>query len=260
MEWKKAKWLIISLLLAVNIFLGFNIAYKYTRAISSEKNSLLYALSTADTSFGFSEELFASLPRYLYSYTGVRDIDAESNIANNILHGDIQSSEAGGVFSYSNANIERIYFRRGGSIAGIVSFDEKINIINIIAEYAKDSGLNASVNSGQISFMYQGIPISNAYCTETVYGEHTSISGLVPISSGWQRENKGRSRGEMVLALKNIITDNSLGSLSSVQAVYYTEASGGKTLLLTPAWQVQCKNGSFTVSLIDKSLLESSFK
>ena len=80
------------------------------------------------------------------------------------------------------------------------------------------------------------------------------------MSRGWQREQKSRSRAEMVLALKNIIEEYSLGALKDAKAVYYAEARGSDTHLLTPAWQVECEQGSFTVSLIDKGVLEISVK
>ena len=53
MEWKKAKWLIIAMLLAVNIVLGVNIAYRYTRALSAELDSLRAAAEIAPESYGF---------------------------------------------------------------------------------------------------------------------------------------------------------------------------------------------------------------
>ena len=54
MEWKKAKWLIIALLLAVNLFLGLNIAYKYTRALKSEADSLRAAIADYETRRGMA--------------------------------------------------------------------------------------------------------------------------------------------------------------------------------------------------------------
>ncbi|MBR4303813.1 MAG: hypothetical protein IKT81_00640 [Clostridia bacterium] len=259
MEWKKAKWLIIAMLLAVNIVLAVNIAYRYTRALGAELDSLRAAVEIAPESYGFEAALFEQLPRYLYEYTGSRDLPAEAAVASAIVHGECKSTdEGGGVFIYNSPGVERVLFRRGGNITGIVSSDENIIISDVIVAAAQKSGLQTLGEGDEVEFYYDGTPISNAYYSHTVYGEHTSLTGIVPFSTGWARGEKGRSRGEMVLVLKNIIEDHGLGAIKSVKAVYFAESVDSKTHLLTPAWQVECQNGGFTVSIMDKSVLELS--
>ncbi|MBQ2865216.1 MAG: hypothetical protein IJE90_01685 [Clostridia bacterium] len=261
MEWKKAKWLIIALLLAVNIVLGINIATRYTRALSRELDSLRAAVEIAPESYGFDFETFAQLPRYMYSCRGTRDLLAESYIASSIVHGTAGSTdEGGGIYIYNSPGIERVVFRRGGNMAGIVTFDQNINIPEVIIESARLSGLDTEGTGDELAFYYDEYPVSNAYYSQTVYGEYTSLTGVVPLADSWTRQERGRSRGEMVLVLKNIMEEHSLGSLLGVKAVYFAEASDSATHLLTPAWQVECTGGSFVVSLIDKSLLETDFK
>ena len=259
MEWTKAKWLILLMLLAVKIVLGVNLAFRYTQALSAELDSLRAAVQIAPESYQFSAELFEQLPRYLYSYTGSRDIPAEAEVASSIVHGECQSTdEGGGVFIYNSPGVERVLFRRGGSITGIVSSDENIIISEVMVAAAHKAGLSTAGDGDDMQFCYNGTLISNAYYSNTVYGEYTSLMGIIPFSSSWARGEKSRSRGEMVLVLKNIIEEHSLGALDKVSAVYFAESQDSKTHLLTPAWQVQCQNGSFTVSIIDKRVLELS--
>ena len=260
MEWKKAKWLIIALLLAVNIFLAVNIAYKYTRALRSESDTLRAAVEIAPAEYGFTYELFESLPRYLYSYTGERDMDAEAAFAAAVFHGESQCTDSGGgVFIYNSPGVERVEYRRGGNVTGIVSSDENVDIPAVIIASAHASGLTTAEGE-KTEFYFDATQVSNAYYSQTVYGEHTSLTGLVPLSRSWARDQKSRSRGEMVLALKNIIEEYSMGALMDAKAVYYAEALNSSTHLLTPAWQVECENGFFTVSLIDKGVLETEMK
>ena len=260
MEWKKAKWLIIALLLAVNLFLGLNIAYKYTRALKSEADSLRAAIAIAPAGYGFSAEMFESLPRYLYSYTGERDMEAEAAFAAAVFHGESQCTDSGGgVFIYNSPGVERVEYRRGGNVTGIVSSDENVDIPAVIIGAAHASGLTTA-GEEETEFYFDGTLVSNAYYSQTVYGEHTSLTGLVPLSRDWARDQKSRSRGEMVLVLKNVIEAYSLGAVMDAKAVYYAEALGGSTHLLTPAWQVECQNGFVTVSLIDKGVLETVMK
>ena len=260
MEWKKVKWLIIALLLAVNIFLGISIAFKYTRAIRSEKESLTAAVELAKASLGFTVDKFAHLPRYLYSYTGERDMAAEAETARSIVHGDIQCTEAGGgVFIYNSPGTERVVFRRGGSVEGIVSADFEVNITQCITRAAQNSGLETKTENGQLSFYFLGRPISNGFLSQDLFGEYVSLTATVPLSSDWQRQQKCRSRGEMVLALRNISEQYELGELIKVEAVYYAEARAGTVLELIPAWQAECSGGTVTVSLVDKTLLQSDF-
>ena len=259
MEWKKAKWLIIAMLLAVNIVLGVNIAYRYTQALGAELDSLRAAAEIAPESYGFEAAMFEQLPRYLYEYTGSRDLPAEAAVAGAIVHGECRSTdEGGGVFIYHSPGVERVLFRRGGSITGIVSSDENIVISDVIVASAQKSGLTTAGAGDEVQFSYDGTLISNAYCSSTVYGEHTSLTGIIPLSTGWTRGEKSRSRGEMVLVLKNIIEEHSLGAVKTVKAVYFAESIDSQTHLLTPAWQVECHSGSFTVSIMDKRVLELS--
>lgn len=259
MEWKKVKWLIIALLLAVNIFLGISIAYKYSRAIRAEIESMQAAVAIVPPSFGFSESKFSHLPRYLYSYTGERNRDIEQDTAQSMMHGKAALTDAGGgVLIYNSPSVERVVFRRGGSIAGIIKTDADVSIQSCITAAAESSDLETKEIEGTTVFCFDGIIISNAFLTYEVYGEYTSLTATLPLSSDWLRDQKSRSRGEMIIALRNIVEQNGLGELISVEAIYYTEAAGGMVLKLIPAWRAECTNGSITVSLIDKTVLESS--
>ena len=117
MEWKKVKWLIIALLLAVNIFLGINIAIRYSAALNHEKQDVRRAISLTEDSLGFKYEHFKDLPRYLYSFVGVRDVSAEEAFALTLLgeNGKLEAS-GGGVYTYTLPTKESFIFRRSGSV------------------------------------------------------------------------------------------------------------------------------------------------
>ena len=255
MEWKKVKWLIITLLLAVNIFLGINIAIRYTTSINHEKNDLKTALSLAPRDAGFSMDKFEKLPRYLYSFYGKRDLTAEIKLAK-LLMGENSNTEkmGGGVYLYSLVTKERLIFRRGGAIEGIIPSPKKTpeSLFNGFFE-AED--VTFERKDQVYSFSYDEVEISNASLSYITAGNYMSVTGILPLSQSWEKAEKSRSRSEMVMALSQAVSDNEMGNLISVKVVYFLESNGVSDLRLTPAWLAECDKGNITVSMSDKSVL-----
>ena len=255
MEWKKVKWLIIALLLAVNIFLGINIAVRYTTAVTHEKADLLSALTLVDDGLDFTFGQFNDLPRYLYSFFGTRNLEAEESLCEKLMGQGFDSQEmGGGVYLYSLPSMERLIFRRGCALEGIVPAPKE-DAATLLADFFDGYKLTFSQNGETFSFSYENTPISNASVSYLVSGDYLSLSGRLPLAEKWEKQEKSRSRSEMVLALAQAMTDNEMGSLVKIQAVYFIESEGISDLNLTPAWHAQCTGGNITVSMMDKSVL-----
>ncbi len=255
MEWKKTKWLIIVLLLAVNIFLGINIALRYSTALNHEKQDLQRAIGLTEESLGFKYEHFKSLPRYLYSFSGVRDIAAEEEFATTFLveSGNVDAI-GGGVYTYVLPTKERMIFRRGGSFEGIVPTPAK-DPAEVISEVLKKQDFALSSTEQSIALEFEGTLIYNATLEYMVAGTYMSVSGRLPLCDEWEKTEKSRSRGEMTLALAQAMTENNMGNLESVSAVYFIESDGASDLILTPAWAARCSGGKIIISIADKSVL-----
>ena len=255
MEWKKVKWLIIALLLAVNVFLGINIAIKYSSALKYEKQDLQRAVGLADDSLGFKLSHFKNLPRYLYSFYGDRDITAEGIFAVTLLgdKGKLETS-GGGVYTYVLPTKERFIFRRGGNLEGIVPLGTE-EPGSVIKEAMKKQSFDSVETDNGFTLKYNGTNIYNGGLEYTISGTYVLISGNLPICYKWEKAEKSRSRGEIVLALAQAISDNKVGKLESVSAVYYLQSDGAKGLRLTPAWVAQCSGGKIIISMWDKSVL-----
>lgn len=255
MEWKKVKWLIIALLLAVNIFLGINIAVRYTTAVTHEKADLLSALTLVDANLNFTFGQFNDLPRYLYSFFGTRDLEAEESFGTIFMGQEFDyKMMGGGVYLYSLPTKEKLIFRRGGALEGIIPAPQD-DATKVLSDFF-DSHNMTFVNDGkEFTFSYENTPISNASVSYLVTGDYLSLNGRIPLAEEWKKQEKSRSRSEMVLALAQAMTDNEMGSLVSVEAVYFIESKGVSDLNLTPAWHAQCTGGNITVSMMDKSVL-----
>ena len=255
MEWKKVKWLIIALLLAVNIFLGINIAIRYSAALNHEKQDLRRAISLTEDSLGFKYEYFKDLPRYLYSFSGVRDISAEEAFALTLLgeNGKLEAS-GGGVYTYVLPSKERFIFRRSGSVEGIVPAPAE-DPAEFISEALKNQDFDIVKAERGIKLEFDGSLIYNAALEYTVAGTYMSVSGRLPLCDEWEKTQKSRSRGEMVLALAQAVTANNMGNLQSVSAVYFIESDNANELRLTPSWVAQCSGGKIVISIADKSVL-----
>jgi len=256
MEWKKVKWVIIFLLIAVDLFLAANIAFRYTKAYSNEKETLQTAVSLASGHDGFTMDTFSKLPRYMYSYNGQRDTDAEYSLADSVASQKLSVNDSGGgVYVYEGSSRERIIFRRGGSITVIVGKNEDSK--SKVKEWAEKNALTTMSEDERISFSFENKPITNAYVEIVTVGEYVAMSGRLPLCSNWQKTEKGRDRGEMVMALLSAVESQNLGALKSVEAVYHLESRGSMGLTLVPAWRAHCENGTVTVSVADKTVIAS---
>ena len=256
MEWKKVKWVIIFLLVAVDIFLMANIVFRYSKAYANEKEALQAAVSLAASSEGFSMEAFSKLPRYMYSFEGVRDTDAERELADSFASERVTTTDSGGgVHIYVGSSSERIVFRRGGNLTAIVGAKGAANAQ--VEKCAEKSNLTVYNDGHVINFLFKDRPITNAYMDAVTTGEYVSVSGRIPLCSKWQQADKGRSRGEMVIALHAAIENEELGALKSVEAVYYLESNGSMGLVLVPAWRAKCENGIVILSVMDKTVIQS---
>lgn len=255
MEWKKVKWLIIALLLAVNIFLGINITVRYTTAINHERQDLESALKLVSEELGFSVNKFEDLPRYLYSFFGVRDLDGETKLAKKLMGDNVQPDDmGGGVFVYSLPTKERLIFRRGGAFEGIIPAPDK-DPNEILTDFFNSEKISYANKDALYTFSYDGVDITNASLSFLVSGDYMSVNGILPLAEKWEKSQKSRSRGEMVLALSKAMTDNEMGSLYSVKAVYFLRSEGISDLKLMPAWLAICNEGTIVISIDDKSVL-----
>jgi hypothetical protein len=104
-----------------------------------------------------------------------------------------------------------------------------------------------------VSFSYKGLFISNVSLRVTRNGEYLRFSGSVPISSGFTRQTRSLSRGELILELAAVINERELGRLLSVSAEYRLTASGSQTLELIPVLAAECEKGFVILNMIDKT-------
>ena len=253
MEWKKAKTLIIIMLLAVDLFLLLNVFVKYSKAASAERESLKDALSLASENGGFTEEVFSSIPVYLYSYSASRNVGAEFKFADALLtETPVKTEAGGGVYIYSDGD-DRLVFRRGGFVEGSVKTPVSDDDAEGIVAALRTAGLKCSLRGGTVSFTYKGLPVSNVSLRITRNGEFLRFSGSVPLSSGFSRQTRSRSRGELVLELASVIRERELGDLISVTAEYRLSAGGSQTLELIPVLTAECVNGNVVLNMIDKT-------
>lgn len=256
MEWKKAKYLILSMLLAVNLFLFFNIAVKYSRAAATERGEVQNALSLCSGMDGFTEEAFSDLPVYLYSYSAQRSVSLERAIASRLLSEDAVFSEAGGgVYIYSSGE-GRVLFRRAGGIEGSAPYSDD-KYIKHISSVFKKSGIKNKAESSGISFSYKGYSISNAGVTASRDAGVLTFSGTLPGGTGWLRDTRSRSRSELILALSGHIKNGGLGNLLGISVSYYLSSSGAQDMKLIPAITAECENGNVIMSMTDKSVIYS---
>ena len=152
MEWKKVKWLIIALLLAVNVFLGINIAVRYSTAVTHEKADLLSALTLVDSELDFTFSQFNDLPRYLYSFFGIRNLEAEESLSTKFMGEEFDSQEmGGGVYLYSLPSKERLIFRRGGALEGIVPAPQE-DATKLLSDFFSSHKMTLSENDKLFTF------------------------------------------------------------------------------------------------------------
>ena len=253
MEWKKAKWLIIAFLLAVNLFLAVNIGIKYAHAQKTLKTELSDAVSLARDLPGFSEETFSSLPVYLYSYYSRRGLLAEKALAQALLSTTAEPLDTGGGITLYRDNDYYLTFRRGGDTEGALSPDKADG--KTLSRVLKNAGIKNAVRENGISFLYRGLSISNAGLQTKGNDEFYSFSGTIPLSDGWTRKELSLSRGELVLALANYVRELSAGQLKSVSASYLLSSSGAQDLYLTPVITAACEKGVIVISMTDKTLI-----
>ena len=255
MEWKKAKWLIIAVLLAVNVFLAFNIIVKYSQAQKASRGELLDALSLTRELPGFSEETFSSLPVYIYSFTSRRSVSTEQALAQSLLSSPVTPSEAGGGVTIYQSGEYRVTFRRGGYTEGFIA--AKGGDLKNLSSVLKRAGIKNTVTDDGVAFSYKGKEILNASLTAKSDGAVFSFSGTVPMSDGWTRSVRSLSRGELILALARHVKENGLGKLLSVTVSYRVTPTGVQDISLIPIMTVECENGGLIMSMTDKTLIYS---
>ncbi len=255
MEWKKAKWLVIAFLFAVNLFLSLNIADKYSKAQRTADGELSDALSLTSSLPGFTKDAFSVLPLYVYSFSSRRSVSAEHALARSLLNGEPECSEAGGGVTIYQIDEHRITFRRGGYTEGFTAAQD--GGVKRLSSLLKQAGIKNTVQNDGIVFSYRGMTISNAGLSVRTENDSFSFSGMIPVSEGWTRNERSLSRGELILALANHVKEGGLGELKKVSVSYRLTSSGTQDAALIPIITAECENGALIMSMTDKTLIYS---
>lgn len=105
MDWKRVKSILIVLLAAANLVLGFSVLSQYRARDRQQRQALQSALAVAGPQSGLEEQHLADLPELLTSFQLQRDSAAESAFAQGLLGSVGFESDAagGGIVRYSSS-------------------------------------------------------------------------------------------------------------------------------------------------------------
>ena len=116
MDWKKAKTILLLVLLCTNLFMVCNLAWQVSRVKGQQRQAMNEALSLLRQEVGdFDEDLFRDLGTQPAVYRFERDRQKEEQIAQALL-GDSQREDEGGGITQFRSQAGQLEFRSGGVV------------------------------------------------------------------------------------------------------------------------------------------------
>ncbi len=274
MDWKKAKNLILAMLIAVNVFLLG--AYIYT-----ERSGWIAAEQAIADAVAYlnSQNIILDpdiLPRddlRRDTVLLVRNYDTESSIAKTLIGGD-EESRSGGIVRFSDESGENnAIWRSGGlfeanfSVVGGDTFSGPATL-NPVITHLNNAGFTGGtvtdISDGELtqftlSQQYNSLPIFNSTLTATCARDgQVYTAGRWCVGEAQTMSDAGEQELTGLLiryAQKIEISDVGICKIESVKPGYMAQNLANFGVKLVPAWEIITTSGTGYISAVDGTTL-----
>lgn len=268
MQWNKVKTVLISLLLIVNIFLAFNLAYlnyKNNKEVDLLKQNVNTIMSQNNIILSDGIDIFSNTTLDSYQFESSSKKQNEISIA---LIGDYNERSLGaGNLAYDSEK---------GTITWGTNLNFNIVLNYIPFEYSEDSFtenamnfLNAcgfqldtqtNVTDGQRTTFYKtldGISFYDCYITMEFTNSSCYITGLWPITNDYTQlffEDNSYLVLDILIAFANKCDD--ISYIYEIEPSYYISESSSESYKILPSYKITTDNGIFFMDM-SKNILNA---
>ena len=256
MEWSKVKSILLVLLLAVNLLLGFNIYLRIDAQREGELNGLRSALALLrEKDVQFDEQIFFDMPVQNIAYTGLRSAEREGALAAALL-GESSLDEAGGGVSIYTSQAGSVIFRSGGLFeAQVYGASDPAQVLDVIMKHTAVGDITGRrTETGEAQLFFGSSPVAGAVLRADTTDAGVSVSGRWYFGGEPETEGSGATRAEMAAALRSIGAERLAGGITGLHSVYVLEQQRGGVRFV-PAWQVSLQEGQVVLGGITKAEL-----
>ena len=258
MEWKKIRNWLILLVLAVDLFLAGNLLRQALQAQQTLRQAAADAVSVAHSrGVDIQLENVLQLPLEMAQYQAQRS-DALEQAAADVLLGGSASQElpGGGVSIYRTGDGE-MSFRRGGALemngpwSGMTFDMKECALILESAGFSMEDAILSDQNDAvELMQGFEDLPVFNSRVICLYQDGRLQVRGRWMLGESLSATDASMSRAQMVLALCDLVEEQQVTQLYSVQARYYLQSENAQSLTLEPVWAVETEKGQLILSCI----------
>lgn len=258
MDWKKVRDWLILLLLAADLILAGNIIRQAVRVRDSERTAVRNAVTVAEKrGFALNAESVLALPVRAESYLVTRDGALERTAALSLL-GEAETEEPGGGVAIYQSEKGQVSFRRGGAVElrlegyGSLPTEEAcLHLLNDAGLSVKGALPEQDAAVPEIVQSYAGAPVFNCRLSWSQQENALLIHGRWLLGKGRKAEKTALSRGQLTLALCDLMESQEVREVRGLKAGYYLQSEDAQNMSLVPAWAVETENGQFFLNCLN---------
>ena len=263
MEWKRVKTYMILLLLVVNLILAAGIYSRTRENNNSEKQGVLAAAQIlSEKQISVDSQVFLKLPKTSKVYVFSRDTQTEEKIASMML-GEYQKTQPGGGVESYVSDSGTLNFRSGGFFdltlklkqekMGKTDSDTLYSLLSKSGVNMRDAVVYAEEDEVIFTMGWEGRRAQNSRIVGKIKDGVVSLSGRWIFSKEWSEESCKVSRGEMILAIGQVI--KAPAAITQISAMYYLDSSKTGDIQLVPVWQIYTDSGEYLFHGVTKKLI-----
>ena len=267
MDWKKAKTILLLVLLCTNLFMVCNLAWQVSRVKGQQRQAMNEALSLLRQEVGdFDEDLFRDLGTQPAVYRFERDRQKEEQIAQALL-GDGQREDEGGGITQFRSQAGQLEFRSGGVVELTLERQPEGEGAAFYRDLLAEAGFpmegaQADTAGGQVE-LTQRLPNGHlaANCVLVCQQEQ----GRIHIKGHWLLHTDGTKAGEgrrsyqLVMDLRAYLLQEGVSDPPEQAELIYRLRNTGDTgsLLAEPFWSVTAGGKEYTLSAVTGQALQN---